>query len=261
MIAADIPTGYVPAKKRRLLLSGYIDYLLFCIPWAILFWAINRFIDEELTPGFSWRFLGFLILETLLVRQIKWSPGNKLLGIRIRNPGPSEQESQESLGGRVFLVEADLLRRETWWTMLLGVLLIQEGAKNIVRCTMWTPPIPFFGHLLGDTSSPLVMLGVGGLSCAIGMGILRLCGYPILLGLVYSIGTSASMWLSWEILPKWIHQYVTVKRAFQGLSVRPGEEEFMQTFMPYAFVVVPLVFALWLIPYAIRTARTRAERP
>jgi hypothetical protein len=83
MVSFDISTGYVPAKKRRLLLSGYIDSLLFCIPWAILFWAINRFVDEGLTPGFSWRFLAFLILEALLVRQIKWSPGNKLLGIKI----------------------------------------------------------------------------------------------------------------------------------------------------------------------------------
>jgi hypothetical protein len=130
----------VRAAKRRIGLGGYLDYLVLGVPLAWLMWLyawVNPDVDRL---PWAVRLISFLVLEVLLVRQVRWSPGSSLLGISVLTPTALEEGSQETLAGRRFVVDAFLKREERWWTLLLGVFLVLDGAKAFMPYALVMTP-------------------------------------------------------------------------------------------------------------------------
>jgi hypothetical protein len=247
----------VPAARRRIGLAGYLDYLVLGVPLAWLMWLyawVNPGLDRL---PWAVKLISFLVLEVLLVRQVRWSPGSKLLGISVLTPTALEEGSQETLAGRRFVVDAHLKREERWWTLLLGVFLVLDGAKAFTRWMWFVPPTHVFCIEVSSALAPSVLVVEGAIAWVIAWGVLRLRPWPVLGGAVYMVVSSVSEAVAWPILPELIARYIVLRRASQGLTVKAGEVETMQAFMPYALVIAPAVIAVWLVLVALRARSSR----
>jgi len=249
--------GVVPAARRRIGLAGYLDYLVLGVPLGWLMWLYARVDPNVDRLPWAVRLISFLVLELLLVRQVRWSPGSSLLGISVLTPTAVEEDSQETLAGRSFVVDAFLKREERWWTLLLGVFLVLDGAKAFTRWMWFVPPTHVFGIEIASALAPTVLVVEGAIAWMIAWGVLRLRTWPVLGGAVYMVLSSISETVAWPVLPELIGRYTVLRRASQGLTVRTGEVETMQAVMPYAIVITPAVIAVWLLFVALRARNAR----
>ena len=246
-----------PASQKRRVLAWYLDFLLFGSPWAILVWGFSQVFPFLAKLSLPISLLLFLPLESLLLRLISWSPGHWLLAIRRLPADPfAPPEASERRRAR-YVVEPWLKSNERWWTILFGVLLILDGAKSLVRWTMWTPPIPFMGVQLDEAASIVAMLAFGALKCALGYAALRLRPWMLLLGAAYYVLDLSSTLLSWRLLPGWVERYQIARRAYQGVPVREGEGEMMQRMLPGGIIVLAFLMIIWMLFAASRIRRAR----
>jgi len=250
---------FEPASRRRLALAAYLDYLLFGIPWVLALWIGERSLPALANLPSATKVVAFVVFEFVLLRQARWSPGSWLLSIRMVVPTSLDAASQPTLAGRVFVVPASLKRHERWWTVLLGVLCVLDGSKAMVRWTMFVPPTAIFGQRIPDEIVPAVLILVGAAELALAAGVLRLRLYPILAGALYYLLFAASFVASWSVMPALVEEYAHLRRASQGLAVRPGEVELLQSFVPFLFVAVPALLVGWFLLAAYRARRARAE--
>ena len=220
-------------------------------------WGLSESVPDIQRLSLPIKLFLFLGLEAVLVRGFSWSPGHWLLGIhRLRIDAfavPVAAEKRQP----TYLVEPWLKLNERWWTILFGVLAILNGAKALVRWTMWTPAIPFMGIQLHEATSVEVLLALGTAECLVGCVALRLRPVIVILGrIVYGV-TIASTVLSWQLWPAWVERYVLARRAFQGLPVREGEVEFMQQIVPFSIIATGLVMGTWMLVVAFWIRRVR----
>jgi hypothetical protein len=224
---------------------------MFSAAWALVLWAFSQaFPTLETVPAVT-KFVGFLVLEALLLRVVRWSPGNELLGIRLRLAGEFLVSRQESFLSGTLLVDPRLLRSEAWWTMLFGVVAILNGAKTAVRWTMFTPPAPVFGVQLSAEASAVVYVASGTLECLVGAAALQMRWYVLTVSVTYYGLSSLSAYLSRDLLPGWVEAYTQARRAYQGVPVRPGEVEQMQAIVPL-LSIIPLVLLVWALAVFLR---------
>ena len=106
-------TLHLASKKRRLL-SLYIDFLLFMTLWGIL----SYYLAPDGNMPFWLPYIAFVVARTLLTK-FYGSIGDSFLSI--------DRDS--------FCVDDDIYRRENWLSILLGLLFILEGTKQLVRWT------------------------------------------------------------------------------------------------------------------------------
>jgi hypothetical protein len=235
----------VPVSRRRILLAVYLDFVLFSALWGLL----DHFLFKG--PG-GWKnlsgpakFTTFVLLELLLHKTVRWSPGRWLLSIvplkSMDVDGPEEP--------RRFGVPATILSGENWLTLLAGTLLLLDGAKGLVRWTLFTPPAPYFGWIPGEAVWPWIAVTDGALECAIAYLIFRLRPAAVAVGIPYLGLTLASIITSWSLWDAWVAEYVVRRRAYQGLPVRPGEIEKMQALTPEVQVAA-IVFSLAIMAVA-----------
>jgi hypothetical protein len=242
---------YPRASSRRLVLAVYLDYLLFGVAWTVALWTLAQFAPSSPEGPFWLKLLIFAVGEFLLLRTIHWSPGHALLSI--------EPRSDRAQGvANVFVVNPTVLQRERWWTVLLGVLLILDGAKVMVRWIDFSPPLPLFGVALsaGVAVGLALLIGLG--QIGVGVGILQHRIALITFGLFLYGFQILSAVFSWPRLPDWAARVVEARRAFQGLDVRDGEVELAQSVLPVIAVGVPLLVILWLWAIAARIQRPAA---
>jgi len=238
----------------------YIDYVIFGGPWAIAVWAISKFLPGFEAEPFWVKLSLFTALELVLHGLFRWSPGQFVLGV----VEASRSTASLSLSGaplstkRTYLVDPSLKMRERWWTVLVGVLLILEGAKSIARWTMFTPPIPWFGVVPPAAVSAALFVLVGLAEIVLGAGVLRMRRFIFTLGLALYGTVLASNLISWSQWPDWTRRYVLARRAFQGTPVREGELETMQTITPVLMVVAPVILLLLVLLVYWRVRRLDA---
>ncbi len=246
------------ATKKRMLLALYIDYLLFCAPWTIVVWVLTTALSISESEPFSVRIILFMLLEVLILKYARWSPGQWLLGIqdvsRIDLSTPIAQSGVQITK----VVEPWLRSNERWWTILFGVLVILNGTKSMIRWTTWSLPTPFFGIQLGEVSSALLMTLLGIFECTVGMAALRLKPIVLPLGALYYTENLISVLLSWHLWPQWIEKAQTARRQYQGLPVRPREIELMQAIVPTAFVVFLVATLVYLAIVYLRVRKANA---
>ncbi len=223
----------IPARRGRLLLAMYVDLLILRTPFTLGVMLLRDVLPASNLPSWVGGLIALLLAELVMLGIFRTSPGRRLLGITY---GQAE-------GGRTALVvDPDLKKRESWATMLLAIVLLNQGAKDLVRWTQWHTPLPAFGFAVGNTGSIAfeMVLGVAGLY--LGAEVLRARKREVVTWGFFYCGVMLLMLVAnWSAWDGWIEREVHNRRAFQGLPVRDGEVEFMQgVFAPgmAAFITV-----------------------
>ena len=229
----------MPSRKRQLL-ALYLDYLVFSAVFQPVAWALR-----SMAPADNW----LLSLAVFLgLRGVAWAlklvtPGQWALGIH---------------GGQVATVEPRILERERWWTATAGTLLVLEGSKNVVRWTQGLPVEPLLGLASPEWIATVAITILGGLNVAAGLLVLRTRSAGAAIGIgVLGAEVLAAM-IHREAFQQWAGQAVVARRALQGLPVREGEVEMMQSLTATVLPVVIAVGVIWLMAVAVRfRAKTR----
>lgn len=227
-------------SRARGWLAVYVDYLFFAAIWAPLSWSLR---DTVAVGGPAIALAVFAALRLAIVRFVGATPGYAALGISWTSTGLS--------------VDAALARRETWWTIAAGVLLVLEGSKNLVRWTEGLTPPPLFGVGLEPGPSFLAISLVGALNVAAGLLVLRMRPIGALIAILGSAAELASFALGGEALASWIVRRTLERRELQGLPVREGEIEFMQAVLPAGVIGAALVGIVWLVCVYRRASAVR----
>ncbi len=255
--AASMLSGWPKVSLARRFLDVYVDYMIFGAAWALAVWGLSKVFPTIETLPFLAKFLTFALAEVLLFKVVKWSPGNDLLGIRLRLCDEYLASRQQSLFSGELVVDPRLKTNEAWWTMLFGVLAILDGAKSAVRWTMFAPPLPLFGIQSSETVSAVVSVAAGVAECSVGAAALQLhrMVFPLSAS-VYGLA-ALSAFLSRELWPRWIEASVVARRTFQGVPVRAGEVEMMQSLAPW-LAVFPVLLLAWAVAVHSRVRRAAA---
>lgn len=219
--------GEVASIGRRIL-SWYIDYLFFAVVWVLLTYVTGPFVQSG---DFLLSLVVFATLRGILGR-ILLPPGGLLLSI-------------DEAGN----VDPAIRDRESWLTILLGVLILLGGTKQLGRWTQIDAVWPYFGFIPSPVEHIVISIVVGLISLLAGGLILKLRRAGQILGILVSAVYLVSAVLSWQLWDDVVVRQIHARRAVQGLPVRPGEEEFMQALYPEALIaILVLVIVLLLIP-------------
>ncbi len=253
-------TAWQPARRRRLLLAGYIDFLLFSSAWGLLVFAFQDALPilAEL-PGYA-KFVTFSVVEAALLRTRTWSPGAELLGVRFFAVRDRSAPIDQLWQGRVPYVSNEQKSRESWYTLALAIFIINDACKTLVRWTMWNPPMPFFGQPLGELTGAVIYLLSGAIGVYVAVQLFRVDVRGALVGALAGVGQAVSASLSWDLWDPWVAEQVTRRRAFQGFPVRDGEIEQMQAVMPELLIAGSVVLVVLLLA-AIPRLRAHAGPP
>lgn len=227
------------ASAKRKLLAFYLDYLIYGCALEIVWFA---YFDQEL--GFVLKMMLVIALELVLLNWLG-SPGERFLSI-----GP-EPDRPERRGYNPFMrklvVPDEVLQTERWYTILLGVLMVNSGAKEAVRWTMFAPPAPLFGFIPSVEIFGTLSILFGALLIYNGYLVLSLRKTALLLGLACLLFEISSFLTSWNQWDDYATKYITQKYEYQGRAVRPGEIELAQMLVPELALVMYFFMAGWLI--------------
>jgi hypothetical protein len=225
----------IPASRKRILLAIYLDYLVLS-PFLIL----GLYLTTGQFDLPTWQeMLTFLIYEALLYR-LTDSPGFCLLSIRKAGRSMHPQ-GQLPVAVDTLLVDSQVYFHEHWQTILIGLLFVVEGSKQMVRWAMWTPPLPVFGIATTQASFAVYSMVLGGMLMYTGYMFLRLKRVGFWLGLGIATSTAVSTVMSWKQWDGIARELLIRRRAFQGLPVRSEEVEFLQVILPEALVAFLLL--------------------
>lgn len=214
------------ASKKRMLLSWYIDFLFFMTLWGLL----SYFLKLEESVPFWAPYALFLAIRTIASKYIG-SIGCSFLSI-----------DKSSM-----CVEENILRRENWLSILLGVLLVLEGTKQLVRWTQMFVSQPAFGYFPDETTQIIMHLAFGLISILAGYWFLKLDIRGFIAGIGVALINLISDGLSWKLWDPVVEQMVLTRREVQGLPVRDGEIEMMQSLMPEGMLVVATVSIIAMV--------------
>lgn len=164
------------ASRKRMFLALYLDLILFLVVWGLVKFLVGG--DAHFGAG---------VIVFAVVRFATWklsvSPGRYFLSI-----------------GRDRMVDADIYRRESWSTMLLGAVFVLEGTKPLVNWTRGVIPEPIFGSIPGDTAQVTIDMLSGALLVFIGFLYLKLRALGFWLAIfvvVASLGRPSSAGHCW----------------------------------------------------------------
>jgi hypothetical protein len=241
------PSQWVPATRKRMALVVYIDWIFFSV-----FVGLVNYAALTLNPGwtqfsFPVQIMSFLALELVFCRIDLPSPGSHMLSIPLVKLRVHDSRLSRILNNRLPMVDRRIKTGESWLTMILATLLLNEGAKGLIRWTMWTPPPPLFGMEVSDPVGITALVLMGAAECILGYLVFKLRPSALFLGLGYFILHLASTVLSWELWDPWIREYTLRRRDFQGLPIRDGEIEFLQNITPEFQVAAIIGYLLALL--------------
>lgn len=210
-------TNVYHASKKRLLLSWYIDFLFFLTLWGLLSYFLS--LDENVL--FWVPYLLFVVIRAISGKYIG-SIGYLFLGI--------DKETK--------VVNSDIFERENWLTILLGILLILEGTKQLVRWMQMFVPQPIFGIFADDTTQIIIHVVLGISSILAGYWFLKLNIKGFYLAVSLAVINIISDALSWNLWDPVVEKMVVARRELQGIPIRDGEVEFMQALFPEGMILV-----------------------
>jgi hypothetical protein len=254
----SLPARWLPASRKRRLLAVYLDFIIFGVAWAFVRMALYALLPELRALDLPLRILAFALVEAILYKLFSWSPGNWLLSVQYVDMRVLLRDYMRKPGKKAAIVDAEVKQGESWLTLLTGVMLMNEGLKSIVRWTMWTPAVPLFGYETGPELSAVCLMAMGFVECSIAFLIFKLRKFAFLTSMVYFSGVLASVALSWNLWDPWVEEMVYRRRAYQGIPVREGEVEFMQTMTPELFLTAIALYVILLFLIRKRLSRKPA---
>lgn len=238
------------ASQKRQLLAIYIDFLLFEAVYQPIAWlGIASGLLEE-----NWVKFFLFILSTTLVRIRKiLSPGQRAVGIVVSKTWGKDA---------VPLVNSQDKRMERWWTVLMGVLLLLEGSKNLVRWTLALPVQPLLGSDSPEWLGVAFVSALGALNVFAGFLVLRANSKGALLGLAVMTTQLACLVSHRSDFSVWAEKSVLARRELQGLPVREGEIEMAQSMVSTFLPVVLALGILWaLLVYRFLHSSVKSLKP
>ena len=219
--------------------------MLFSVLWGVVDFVGRTLFPALLDTPLTIRLVVFVVLELVLQGLLRWSPGYEFLGISAL---PAELASipLEADTKYVLVADTEIVEQESWLTVVLGILFLNDGAKGLVRWSMWNPPVPIMGFASDPIVSAVASALVGIVEIYVAICFLKLRHRAIWIGLAVTSLTLVSTILSWPLWDSFVAEMTERRRAYQGLRVRSGEFEFMQSIIPEGFVVwsVILMFAI-----------------
>jgi len=219
-------TEIIHASKKRLLLSWYIDFLFFMTLWELL----SYFLRLDTSVPFWVPYLLFIVIRAISRKYIG-SIGYLFLGI--------EKETRT--------VDQKIFKRENWLTILLGILLILEGTKQLVRWTQIFVSQPVFGFFPDDLTQIIIHVVLGICSIVAGYWFLKLNLKGFYLAISVALINIISDALSWHLWDPVVEKMVIARREIQGLPVRDGEVEFMQLLFPEGMILAAVFAAIAML--------------
>jgi hypothetical protein len=206
----DVTNGYY-ASRKRLILSWYIDFLFFISLWMLL----DYFFEVEVLAP-VWLPYTLFVAIRLITQKYIGSIG--LISLSINKDTMQVNET--------------VYDNENWITIFLGVLLILEGTKKLVRWTEIYVSQPVFGFFPDDNTQIIIYVVYGMLSILAGYWFLKLNIKGLFLGLSIVLVNMTSDALSWRLWDPVVEEMVLKRRETYGIPVREGEVEFMQSIFP-----------------------------
>ncbi|MFW2438666.1 MAG: hypothetical protein ACN4GR_04780 [Arenicellales bacterium] len=207
-------------SKKRVFLSWYIDFLFFITLWELM----SYFLGLNNSLPFWVPYIFFITIRAMTGKYLG-SVGHLFLSIN--------RESNS--------VNPDIYDHENWLTVLLGVLFILEGTKQLVRWTdVWVPQ-PFFGFIPGDLVQIVIHLFLGMTSILAGYWFLKLNIKGLYLGISVAFIGLVSDILSWNLWDPVVKQMVIARKEVQGRPVKEGEIEMMQALLPEGIVALTIL--------------------
>lgn len=219
-------TEVIKASKKRLLLSWYIDFLFFMTLWELLVY----FVDTESKAPFWLPYTAFAIIRFVSEKYIG-SVGLNFLGIN-KDSG---------------CVDQHIFERESKLTILLGILFILEGTKQLVRWTQFFVSQPVFGYFPDESTQIVIHVSYGILFILSGYWFLKLNVKGLFLGITIEVLNIASDALSWSLWGPVVKDMVVTRREFQGRPVSEGEIEFMQLLIPGGMLLAAVLAILAML--------------
>lgn len=222
----------IPASRKRLLLAVYLDFILFSAVIGLL----DYFFIPEGTPFYA-KFAVFLVIEALLMAKFQ-TFGKWCLGVyRFRDP------SSQLEGQNVLFVRRDVKSQETFLTIFVGVLLLLDGLKGVVRWTEEFVPFPFFGFEMSLGLYITYEIVFGLLFVFAGIYVLKLTqkGWWLAVALL-SFNLSLAVFQG-ETLTTYFKAKQEIRRQNRGQPPGDPRVEQMAKFIPifvYAFYAIPL---------------------
>ncbi len=143
---------------------------------------------------------------------------------------------------------------------LAGTLLVLEGSKNVVRWTQGLPVEPLLGLASPEWIATRAITILGGLNVAAGLLVLRTRSAGAAIGIAVLGAEVVAAIIHREDFRQWAGEAVVARRALQGLPVREGEVEMMQSLTATVLPLVIAVGVIWLLAVAVRF-RTNTRLP
>ncbi len=210
-------TEIFQASKKRLVLSWYIDFLFFMTLWGLL----SYFLKLDSSLPFWVPYLVFFVIRAVTGKYVG-SIGYAFLGI---------EHAEKTVNPKIY-------ERENWLTMLMGILLILEGSKQLVRWTQLFVPQPIFGFFPGDAVQIAIHVALGISSITAGYWFLKMNIKGLYMGITVALINMLSDVLSWKLWDPVVEQMIIARRELQGMPVREGEIAFMQSLFPEGMLAV-----------------------
>lgn len=251
------PEGWAPASKKRLLLALYIDWVVFSVIWWLALYGVGQMFPALETVSLSIQIAAFLALEVVFCRIDLPAPGRHFLSIRLAKVRVHDDTLARILNHRLPYIPETIKDNESWMSMILATLFVNTAGKTLTRWSMWAPPLPVFGTTLDPAQGIGVYLLLGAVEMGIGYMIFKLQRGALLLGTAYFGAHLVSTWLSWDLWDAWMREYTIQRRSFQGIPLRDGEIEQMQSLVPEAILAFLTAGLLWLWLLHKRLSRGR----
>lgn len=218
----------VPVTKKRIAFAVLLDFIVLSVPYALM----SLLGGDGLGPPGGGLVL-FAFVEFGLLQFARRSPGYWLLGIRA------------PLGGRG-TVDGDQHRREAWWTMFTGYLMLGGGAEGLTAWVAYSEPMPYFGLELGTALSALITVLLASAMVVAGVLILRTDVRGAWVG-VGALAFSGLMTLvGWQDWMSWIRGELAAASEAGGRPVSSEELEALTGFMPPVVIAIELFYLVTL---------------
>jgi hypothetical protein len=212
------------ASRKRLLLAAYIDFLFFSSFVYVLSFLLGTLTSSALVE------IAIGIGASTVAYFVAWmSIGRAFLSI--------------SPNG---LVPEKLKRRETYLTMFLATLFVLDGTKQIVRWTQFSA-WPFFGFIPEGATYVILSLLSGSLFVVAGNWLYKLDVRGLFVAVALVVVQLFSFLASTSLLNDIIAKRAIERREIQGMPVRDGEVEFLQSMMVPAVIVFAGIILIALI--------------
>ena len=221
------------SSRKRRLLAIYVDYLVFTAFYQPIAWMVS-----SAAPLSNW-VVALAIFVAL--RSVAWGlrvvlPGNWALGIGPRSTMTLDQH---------------ISGRERWWTVAAGTLLVLEGSKNLVRWTEGLPIEPVLGSATPQWMATVAITTLGAASVLAGLLILRTRRVGAVIGAGVLGAELLAAIVHREGFRDWAAKAAVARRTLQGIAVRDGEIEMMQTLSTSVLPAAMVIGLIWLLAIAV----------